>query len=128
MSSRPIQVMPDMRIVHPEYGDLTEDVARELNKLNQAEAERIYREAQPRQRRIAGACGQEAVINPGGLRLVAQIDETVFNYRETREGPEFWKHALPFMLKRHPELAVRARPARTSVLLDGFGRPAGLPA
>jgi hypothetical protein len=128
MSSRPIQVTPEMRIVHPDYGDLTEDVARELGKLNQAEADRVYREAQQRQRKIAGACGQESVIGAGGLRLVAQIDETVFNYWEAREGRDFWKHELPFMLKRHPELAVRPRPAHTSVLLDGFGRPAGLPA
>jgi len=115
---------PDMRVFHPDYGDLTEDVARELSALNSKEAELVALEADTRQRMIARECGQEAVYGKAGLRLVAQIDETVFNYWESREGLEFWKHELPFMLKRHPELAVRAKSARPSVLLDGFGRPA----
>jgi broad specificity phosphatase PhoE len=69
----------------------------------------VYRQAQKRQQHIARVCGQESRIGQNGLRLVAQIDETVFNYWEQREGPEFWKHELKYMLKRHPELAVKAK-------------------
>jgi len=97
-----------MQVHHPDYGDMTAEVAAELQKLNQSSDERAYAEATRRQRHIAHVCGQESLTMKGGMRLVAQIDESVFGYWEAREGREFWKHELPFMLKRHPELAVKA--------------------
>ena len=101
-----VRVMPDMRVVHPDFGDMTEDVARELQAMERENEERIFLEAQKRQNRIAGAV-REAPIGHNGLRLVAQIDETVFSYWEAREGREFWKHEMKYMMKRHPELAVK---------------------
>lgn len=100
--------MPDMRIVDPDHGDITEDVARELAILRQQETERIAAKALRRQRHIAATCGQESVQHKAaGLRLVAQIDEGVFSEWERREGAGFWQHELAWMCKRHPELAVR---------------------
>lgn len=102
-----IHIGPAMQIMHPEYGDMTAEVASELQKLNENAAERAFIEADRRQRHIAKTCGQESFVQHGGMRLVAQIDESVFSYWEAREGRDFWKHELPFMLKRHPELAVK---------------------
>lgn len=96
-----------MRVTHPDYGDLTEDVARELALLRHQRADEEYLAAERRQRLIARECGQESRVMKDGMRLVAHIDESVFNYWEAREGREFWKHEMDFMLKRHPELGVK---------------------
>jgi len=111
----PIQVMPDMRIVHPDFGDITEDVARELALLREQRNLEDVLAAGERQELIARTCGTESAIGKHGMRLVAQIDETVFNYWEGREGPEFWTHELGYMTKRHPEIAMRPRSEKTTI-------------
>lgn len=120
--SASVHVMPDMRIVHPEYGDISEDVARELAALRHQAHDVACLEAERRQRKIAAAQRESRIDRKTGMRLVAQIDEDVFNYWESREGAEFWKHELPFMMKRHPEIAVKPVSDRPTVLVDGFGR------
>lgn len=123
--TRPIHVGPDMRVVHPDHGDITEDVAREMAILNAETVQREAAEAQQRQEHIAKTCGRESKIHKrGGLRLVAQIDETVFNYWEAREGRDFWKHELKYMCKRHPELAVRALSQNPTIVNPGLPTPA----
>ena len=127
-----------MRIVHPEFGDMTADVAAELALMRQEEERRAFEQAAARQRRIA-ASGQEAGTLKCG-HMVAQIDASVFDYWQRREGRGFWadKSNLRYMLKRHPELRVNsksrratilrpdlpARPARaaTGTILDAHGR------
>lgn len=114
--------MPDMRIIDPVYGDISEDVARELAAMRQEAQLQAMLRAHDRQTRIAAAQRESRIDRRTGMRLVAQIDADVFNHWETREGPEFWNHELPFMLKRHPELAVKPVSDRPSVLVDGFGK------
>lgn len=104
-----------MRVIDPVYGDITADVARELQLLNQAADAKAYAEATQRQRVIAAQCGQEARHAKNGVRLVAQIDQDVYNYWEQREGRQFWKHELGFMLKRYPELGVESKPDNLTV-------------
>jgi len=108
-----------MRIVHPEHGDMTEEVARELMILNQQANEEAVRTAQRRQEQIAKECGQESRILGNGMRLVAHIDEEVYNYWEAREGRQFWTHELDYMLKRHPELAVKPKAENLTVGYTG---------
>jgi hypothetical protein len=109
MSTRPTHIGPDMRVIDPHYGDITEDVARELAILNKQQADLDYLVAGENQAKIARVCGQESRIGKGGLRLVAQVDAGVFSYWEAREGRDFWRHELKYMSKRHPEIAVRPR-------------------
>lgn len=112
-ATKPIHVGPDMSIHHPVYGDMTAEVAAELTKLNQAEEDEAYRNAHARQAEIAKTCGTDARLmdKNSGLRLVAQIDASVFSYWEAREGKDFWsyKGELKRMLKKHPELAVKTK-------------------
>ncbi|MEO6569464.1 MAG: hypothetical protein ABIO94_11930 [Opitutaceae bacterium] len=109
MSSRHTHIGPDMRVIDPHHGDITEDVARELAILNKQQADLDYLAVQANQAKIARVCGQESRIGKDGLRLVAQIDASAFGFWELREGREFWKHELAYMSKRHPEIAVRPR-------------------
>jgi broad specificity phosphatase PhoE len=118
--SKPIHIGPDMSVHHPEYGDMTAEVARELQILNQQENDAIFMAAQQRQNHIAKVCGRESVA-VGGLRHIAQIDEHVYNSWEAREGPEFWKHELDYMIKRHPELAVKSVSATPTFSMAGCG-------
>lgn len=123
-TQRPIMVGPAMEIHHPIYGDMTEDVARELQALNREAEERAYIEAGARQKLIARTCGRESRVmkGDGGMRLIAQIDEDVYNYWEQREGREFWTEGgeLNKMLKKHPELAVTPKIENPSIRV-GFG-------
>lgn len=111
--SRPVHIGPDMRIHHPEYGDMTEEVAKELILLERENDEDTYRNAHARQVAIAKTCGVDGRVmdKNSGLRLVAQIDPGVFSYWEMREGKQFWTNQgeLNNMLKKHPELAVQAK-------------------
>lgn len=118
--TKPIHIGPDMRIIHPEYGDMTEDVARELAVMNQAAADEAFAQAQANQVKIAKLCGRESRIGKDGLRLVAQIDADVFGYWEMREGRDFWKHELKFMSKRHPEIAVNPRSENPTIVNPGI--------
>lgn len=130
--SNHVTIKPDMRIVHPELGDITEDVARELAAETHRDDLRLAAEAEARQALLAASAPGEARVTPG-FALKARIDPQVHAYWLRREGPGFWKHELDFMLKRHPELRVRARPDNPTVLVDGFrgtaaaARPATAP-
>lgn len=112
---KPIHVGPDMRVIHPEFGDMTADVARELTLLNEAADAQAFADATRRQRLIAAQCGQESRHSKGGVRLVAQIDQDIYNYWEQREGRQFWTSELAFMMKRHPEIAVHSKPDNLTV-------------
>lgn len=125
MSHKPIQVGPDMRIIHPDFGDISEDVAQELAKLRIQRNEEAVRFAARDQLRIAATCNRESIIGKHGLRLEAQIDENVFNYWEAREGREFWKHEMKYMLKRHPEMAVKSVSPNATIVNPGL--PAAAP-
>lgn len=106
-----------MEVHHPDFGDMTEDVARELAALRDVRNLEDVLDAGSRQEHIAATCGTEMTYGKGGVRQLAQIDEKVFNYWEAREGRDFWKHELNWMLKRHPEMAVRARSANPTISL-----------
>jgi hypothetical protein len=97
-----------MRVHVDGYGDMTEDVARELHTMRM---ERLAREAavvDARQRFLAREHG-EAPLLPDG-QLVAQIDEAVYQHWVDRYGPKFWadKANRRWFLRKHPECRVRA--------------------
>lgn len=112
-----------MKIIVEGYGDMTADVAAELALLRIEERDRLVNQAAARQRHIARATGTARTMQEG--HLVAQIDADVFNYWEQREGRGFWadKSNRKHMLKRHPELAVHAKSARTTITVPEL--PAG---
>ena len=123
MVSEVVTIKPDLRIHHPEYGDLTEDVARELALLRQEEHARLYRNAARQQAALVRARPGEAVRHDT-YRLKAELDPQVHAYWRMREGPGFWKHELDWFLKRHPECAVPTVAAAPAVRVDGLrGRP-----
>lgn len=109
--------------IHVEgYGDMTEDVARELARMRQASHEEDAALAQARQLHIARVCGTEAPLMQHG-QLVAQVDAGVFNYWEQREGRGFFhdRSNRRDFLKKHPECAVKGVPRNPSIIV-----PAGL--
>jgi hypothetical protein len=113
------RVKPDMRIVHPDHGDITEDVARELARVEQEDNEEIFRTAAARQAILAKENERGGRVTPG-FALKANIDHRIYDYWRKREGKGFWKSELDNMLKRHPEFRVRCRPDNPTVLLDGL--------
>lgn len=113
-----------MKIIVEGYGDMTVEVAAELALLRQEENARLLRQAASRQRRIAAASREAGNLACG--HLVAQIDAPIYDYWQRREGRGFWsdKSNLKYMLKRHPELAVRSRSRRASIVNPGLPAPA----
>jgi hypothetical protein len=107
---------PQFKVIDPEFGDLTADVAAELELMNREQEARDFAEAAARQRHIAATMGTEAHTMQHGHQ-VAQIDAYVYEYWRRREGKEFWtdKASREAFLKKHPECRVRARSARTIV-------------
>lgn len=106
------------RFFHPQTGeDITEDVARELVRQTQEDDLELHATAAARQAQIAAAFrdGQARTFRHG--HMTAQIDARVHDYWRRREGHDFWKHELKYMLKRHPELRVEARSEKPSVLV-----------
>ncbi len=106
------------KFYHPETGeDITEDVARELLRMTEEDDRELFATAAARQARIASAFrdGEARTFKHG--HMTAQIDARVHDYWRRREGPDFWKHELKYMLKRHPELRVEARAEKPSVLI-----------
>jgi len=113
------RVKPDMRIVHPDHGDITEDVARVLAEVEREDDARLFREATARQAILARQNEQGGRLTPG-FALKANIDGRIYDYWRRKQGKDFWKHELGYMLKRHPEFRVRCRPDNPTVLLDGL--------
>lgn len=107
------------QIIHPELGDITMDVARELHAMTADDDAQLHSEAEARQALIAAAAGQEGRTFKGG-HMIAQIDAQVHDYWRRREGADFWKHELRFMQKRHPELRFVSRSANASIVRPDF--------
>jgi hypothetical protein len=118
-----IRVKPGFRIEHPDYGDMTEDVARELATMTAHDDAITAATADARQAQILAATPGPARITPG-FALKAQIDARVHDYWRRREGTGFWKHELKNMLRRHPELAVKAQSDQARV---SFATPTTAP-
>lgn len=102
-----IRVTPEMRVFHPKFGEITEDVAREMAAMTAYDDEILFATADARQAQILAAQPGPARITPG-FALKAQIDPRVHDYWRRREGAGFWKHELKNMIRRHPELGVKA--------------------
>lgn len=98
----------DMRVHVEGYGDMTEDVARELAAMRMERVDREAKVVQARQRYLARECG-EAPLLPYG-QLVLQVDEAVYQHYIDRYGPKFWadKSNRRWIAKKYPECAVRA--------------------
>lgn len=105
------------KIIHPEFGDITMEVAQELAAIRAQDEAEIANEAEARQTLIASTVGQEGRVFKGGHQ-VAQIDARVHAYWRRREGPDFWRNELKFMLKRHPELRVISRSATPTIRVE----------
>lgn len=97
------------------YGDMTQDVARELHAMRMEELDRVTAKVDARQRYLARELG-EAVHFDGGS-LVGQVDEAVYQHYVDRYGASFWadKGNRKWFLKRHPECRVRSHAANPSV-------------
>lgn len=112
--------------IHVEgYGDMTEDVARELAKLRQEEHQRDVYFAAQRQAHINRVTGREAPLLEHG-QLVASIDQSVFSHWEAKEGRGFFgdKSSRRAWLKKFPECAVKGIPRKLSLLVGGLKAPA----
>lgn len=118
---------PVERIVHPDYGDMTEEVAFELMKLGgAAEFSNNGREkvemAQVQAREMAVAAkflGMDKVVG-GDMRVNARIPPMVYHYWGQRLGYECWeqKEFLEgYMLKHFDELRVKYQPKENVVAL-----------
>ena len=91
----------------PGYGDMTDDVARELHALRM---ERLDREAAvvgARQRYLAREHGESQMHTDGAL--VGQVDEAVYQHYVDRYGAAWWhdKGNRAWFFKRHPEAKVK---------------------
>lgn len=115
-------VKPDLRVEHPDFGDITEDVARELALMRQEDHRRLVLEAEQCQRAITQARPGEAKIQKA-FALKAEIDPRVHAYWRMREGPGFWKHELDWFLKKNPQCRVKSVSANPSIIHPGL--PAG---
>jgi hypothetical protein len=114
-----VTIKPDMRVIHPDHGDITEDVARELAKLRIEEHERLVKDAAAQQAAIVQARPGQAYIK-SAFALKAEIDPQVHAYWRMREGAGFWKHELDWFLKKHPQCRVKSIAANPTLLVDGF--------
>lgn len=97
------------------YGDMTQDVARELHAMRMQRLEREAKVVEARQKYLARECG-EAVFFDGG-HLAMQVDEAVYQHYVDRYGPKWWadKSNRKWIARRHPETVVKSRPANTTV-------------
>lgn len=109
---------PGARIVHPEYGDVTDLVIEELVEMSRPQDPVIVEREQAE---IAAAAGQEARDLMCG-RLVAQIHPDSFNYWYAREGEGFFRDKGNFekFLRDNPGCRVTSRSPRPKILVDGF--------
>lgn len=110
----------NMRVHVEGYGDMTDDVARELAAMRQADTDRVAAKAYARQALLAREL-PEATHLAGGC-LVAQVDEGVYQHWVDRYGAQFFsdKSNRDYFLKRHPECRVRSRAKNASVLFTGY--------
>jgi len=106
------------RIIHPEYGDVTDMVIEELMAMSRPKDPVILEREQAE---IAAAAGQQAVDMCSG-RMVAQIHADSFNYWTAREGEGFFRDKGNFkkFLADNPACKVTSKSARPKILIDGF--------
>lgn len=113
-----VQPGPDMRIVVPGYGDMTEDVARELAEMKREDNARVAAKAAQRQAYLAREFGETTNLSFG--EVVGQVDEGVYQHWIDRYGPKFWhdKSNRGWFLKQHPECRVKSKSARLTVRVN----------
>lgn len=116
MVARTVTISPALEVHHPDFGDMTEDVARALAQLRREDHERLVREAEQRQRAIVQARPGEAVMHKE-FAVAAEIDPAVVSHWRMRYGPGFWKHELKWFLKKNPQCAVKSRPLNPTVVV-----------
>jgi len=103
-------------IVVPGHGDLTKEVMDEFKTGWQRETVA----AVTNQRRIASAQQERKTVDGlGQLRM--QVDPRVFHYWGQRLGYECWrdKQFLAEMERDNPELKIKSRSAKTTILAPG---------
>jgi hypothetical protein len=110
----------NMRIQVEGYGDMTEDVARELAAMRQADTDRVATHCAARQALIAREA--EGATTFDGGEVVASIDEGIYQHWVDRYGAQFFREKgnREYFLRQHPECRVRARAASPSVRVDGY--------
>jgi hypothetical protein len=110
----------NMRIHVEGYGDMTEDVARELAAMRQEDTDRVAEKAARRQAYLARELG-EATHFDGGC-VVAQVDEGVYQHWVDRYGAQFFsdRSNRNYFLKRHPECRVHSKAKNPTLLVSGF--------
>lgn len=116
MVSETVTIKPDMRVIHPEYGDITEDVARELAAERQRDHQRLVREADRMQAAIVAARPGDAVLHKG-FALKAQIHPAIYMHWRMKHGRGFWKHDMEWFLKKNPQCRVRSKPLNPSIVV-----------
>lgn len=116
MKDEIVTIKPDMRVIHPEYGDMTEEVAQAMAEIRREDNERLVRDAERLQAEIAAARPGRAVINKA-FALKAEIHPAIHAYWRMREGPGFWKNEMDWFLKRHPQVRVPLQSAAPKIVV-----------
>lgn len=113
------------RIIHPEFGDITDDVIAELDEIA-GEKDKVVLERE--QAEIAMRAGTVARDMKFG-RMVAQIHPEVYAYWERREGAGFWfdKKNVEKFLRDNPSCKVDSKSGRTVVRGANLGGSPALP-
>ena len=114
-----VTIKPDLRVHHPEYGDITEDVARELARMTREDDEQLAHTAYARQAAIVAARpGDGRIAN--GFALNSEVDARIYDFWRRREGGGGGaRERLRWFKKKHPELFnVRLRPDNPTVRLS----------
>jgi hypothetical protein len=119
MSEEIVTIKPDMRVIHPEYGDMTEDVARAMAEIRREDHQRLVRDAERLQTEIAAARTGRAVIHKG-FALKAEIHPAIFAHWRMREGPGFWKHDMNWFLKKNPQCRVPLQSANPTIVVPAM--------
>jgi hypothetical protein len=106
--------LPGQRIMHPEFGDVTEDVIAELLALRGG-PEQIVEDAMQEQIRIAAATRDAKTLKFG--HAVGAISPALYDAMERREGRGFWTDRTERnrFFKHHPECKVTAKSRKTVV-------------
>lgn len=109
-------INPHDMSVHVEgYGDMTEDVARELHAMRMKDLDRVTAVVDRRQRYLAREHGEAQMLPDGAV--VGQVDEAVFQHYVDRYGQAFWsdRSNRNWFLKKHPECKVKSIPAKLTL-------------
>lgn len=116
MVSETVTIKPDLRVIHPEYGDMTEDVARAMAEIRAEDHAKLIRDAERMQAAITAARPGDAYIQKN-FALKAEIHPAIFAHWRMKHGKEFWKHEMDWFLKKNPQCRVRSRSQKTTLNL-----------